>query len=277
MTAPAIDERPLGRTSGLTVPAVGMGTWQTLDVRGEEAERRAQAIVGEALDAGARLVDSSPMYGEAERVLGEALGDRRQEAIVATKVWTPDDAEAERQVQRALGWYGGRVDLYQVHNLVGWRKRLTLLERERDRGTVVAIGATHYSPSAFGELAEVMRTGRISAIQIPYNPHERDVEREILPLAQDLGLGVVVMRPLGGGRLVRDDPGPAALEPLRAFGVETWGQALLKWVLSDPRCHVAIPATSRPGRMRENAAAGAPPWLDDEARAYVARLAGARA
>ena len=277
MTAPAIDERPLGRTSGLTVPAVGMGTWQTLDVRGEEAERRAQAIVGEALDAGARLVDSSPMYGEAERVLGEALGDRRQEAIVATKVWTPDDAEAERQVQRAVGWYDGRVDLYQVHNLVAWRERLTLLERERDQRTIVAIGATHHSPSAFGELAEVMRTGRISAIQVPYNPHERDVEHEILPLAEDLGIGVVVMRPLGGGRLVRDDPGPAALEPLRAFGVETWGQALLKWVLSDPRCHVAIPATSRPGRMRENAAAGAPPWLDDEARAYVARLAGARA
>ena len=277
MTAPAIDARPLGRTSGLTVPAVGMGTWQTLDVRGAEAERRAHEIVAEALGAGARFVDSSPMYGEAERVLGEALAGRRDDAIVATKVWTPDDAEAERQVQRALGWYGGRVDLYQVHNLVGWRKRLTLLERERDRGTVVAIGATHYSPSAFGELAEVMRTGRISAIQIPYNPHERDVEREILPLAQDLGLGVVVMRPLGGGRLVRDDPGPAALEPLRAFGVETWGQALLKWVLSDPRCHVAIPATSRAGRMRENAAAGAPPWLDDEARAYVARLAGARA
>ena len=277
MTAPAIDERPLGRTSGLTVPAVGMGTWQTLDVRGEEAERRARAIVGEALDAGARLVDSSPMYGEAERVLGEALGDRRQEAIVATKVWTPDDAEAERQVQRALRWYGGRVDLYQVHNLVGWPERLALLEREHDRGTVAAIGATHYSAGAFGDLADVMRTGRISAIQIPYNPHERDVEREILPLAQDLGLGVVVMRPLGGGRLVRDDPGPAALEPLRAFGVETWGQALLKWVLSDARCHVAIPATSRPGRMRENAAAGAPPWLDDDARALVARLAGARA
>ena len=277
MTAPAIDARPLGRTSGLTVPAVGMGTWQTLDVRGAEAERRAHEIVAEALGAGARFVDSSPMYGEAERVLGEALAGRRDDAIVATKVWTPDDAEAERQVQRAVGWYGGRVDLYQVHNLVGWRKRLTLLERERDRGTVVAIGATHYSPSAFGELAEVMRTGRISAIQVPYNPHERDVEHEILPLAEDLGIGVVVMRPLGGGRLVRDDPGPAALEPLRAFGVETWGQALLKWVLSDPRCHVAIPATSRPGRMRENAAAGAPPWLDDEARAYVARLAGARA
>src|SRR6476619_8648724 len=186
MTAPAIDERPLGRISGLNVPAVGMGTWQTLDVR------------------------------------GEALAHGRDEAIVATKVWTPDDAEAERQVQRALGWYRGRVDLYQVHNLVAWRKRLTLLERERDRGTVVAIGATHYSPSAFGELAEVMRTGRISAIQIPYNPHERDVERTILPLAEDLGVGVVVMRPLGGGALGRRAPDMRELAPLREFGVRTW-------------------------------------------------------
>jgi len=266
-----METRELG-AGGPEVSVVGMGTWQTLDVAGGRDD-----VVTAALDAGSTFVDSSPMYGEAERTLAQGLGDRRGEAFVATKLWTPDDAEARRQAKRALEFYGGRVDLYQVHNLVAWRKRLTLLERERDRGTVVAIGATHYSPSAFGELAEVMRTGRISAIQIPYNPHERDVEREILPLAQDLGLGVVVMRPLGGGRLVRDDPGPAALEPLRAFGVETWGQALLKWVLSDPRCHVAIPATSRPGRMRENAAAGAPPWLDDEARAYVARLAGARA
>jgi diketogulonate reductase-like aldo/keto reductase len=180
-------------------------------------------------------------------------------------------------VERALGWYGGRVDLYQVHNLVEWQKRLTLLEQQRDRGAVVAIGATHYSPSAFGELARVMRTGRISAIQIPYNPHEREVEREILPLADELGLGVVVMRPLGGAgsSIVRRAPAAADLEPLRAFGIETWAQALLKWGLSDPRCHVAIPATSRPGRMQENAAAGAPPWFDDDARALVARLAGA--
>jgi aryl-alcohol dehydrogenase-like predicted oxidoreductase len=274
-TGPAIEERPLGATSGLTVPVVGMGTWQTLDVRGERAERAAHEIVAEALDVGARFVDSSPMYGQAERVLAEGLGERRAEAIVATKVWTPDDAEAERQVQRALGWYGGRVDLYQVHNLVEWQKRLTLLEHERDRGAVVAIGATHYSPSAFGELARVMRGGRISAIQIPYNPHEREVEREILPLAEELGLGVVVMRPLGGGGLVTRPPRDGDLEPLRAFGVETWAQALLKWVLSDRRCHVVIPATSRPGRMGENAAAGAPPWFDDEARGLVARLAGA--
>src|SRR3954464_8631844 len=274
-TAATIEERPLGETSGLTVPAVGMGTWRTLDVRGAGAERRAHEIVGEALDAGARFVDSSPMYGEAERVLGGGWGGRRAEAIVATKVWTSDDDEAEAQVRRALRWYGGRVDLYQVHNLVSWPERLTMLERECDRGAVVAIGATHYSPSAFGELARVMRTGRISAIQIPYNPHERGVEREILPLAEQLGIGVVVMRPVGGGGgIVTRPPDDAQLETLRReYGLRTWGQALLKWVLSDRRCHVAIPATSRPERVRENAAAGAPPWFDDEARALVAPLA----
>jgi len=273
MTAAAMEIRPLG-ASGLSTPVVGMGTWQTFDVRGA-AEQTAHDIVREALGAGVRLFDSSPMYGEAERVLAEALGARRDEAIVATKVWTSSTSEGEAQVRRALRWYGGRVDLYQVHNLVAWPERLALLERRRDAGEVGLIGATHYSPSAFGELAEVMRSGRIEAIQVPYNPFERDVEREILPLAEELGLGVVVMRPLGGGRLARTSPDERELAPLREFGVQTWAQALLKWVLSDLRCTVAIPATSRPGRMRENAAAGAPPWFDDDARALVARLAGA--
>src|SRR3712207_6097510 len=118
-----------------------------------------------------------------------------------------------------------------------------------------------------------MRSGRIGAVQVPYNPREREVERTILPLAEELGLGVVVMRPFGEGALVRRDPGPRALAPLRDFGVETWAQALLKWALSDARCHLAIPASSRPGRMTENAAAGEPPWLGPEEREHIARLA----
>ena len=151
-----------------------------------------------------------------------------------------------------------------------------MLERLRDEGKVVAIGATHYSASAFGELREVMRTGGISAIQIPYNPLQREVELEILPLAADLGLGVVVMRPFAEGNLTRHAVKEADLKPLAAFGVKTWAQALLKWGLSDPRCHVSIPATSRPGRMTENAAAGDPPWFGPEERALVARLAMAQ-
>jgi aryl-alcohol dehydrogenase-like predicted oxidoreductase len=257
--------RELG-AGGPHVSAVGMGTWQTLDVPGGRED-----VVAAALDAGSTFLDTSPMYGEAERALAENLGARRPEAFVATKLWTPDDEEAERQAARVLEWYGGHIELYQVHNLVGWRRRLDLLERLRDQGKVGALGATHYSPSAFGELADVMRTGRISAIQIPYNPREREVEREILPLAEELGLGVVVMRPLGGGTLVRREPPHA---DLRVLGVETWAQALLKWVLSDPRITVAIPASSRAERVVKNAGAGEPPYFDSDQRDYVSRLAG---
>ncbi len=268
-----MEQRALGPT-GLWPGVVGMGTWRTFDVRGD-AERTAHAIVGEALAARVNLFDSSPMYGEAERVLGAALSSRRDAAIVASKIWADSAAEGLRQAERALGFFGGCVELYQVHNLVAWRTQLTLLERLKKEGKVRAIGATHYEASSFGELAEVIRSGRIGAIQIPYNPLQREVEREILPLAEELGLGVVVMRPFARGELLRRPPPATELEPLRPFGVETWSQALLKWVLSDRRCTVAIPATSRPGRMTENALAGEPPWLGAEECELVARLATA--
>ncbi len=261
-----IETRPLGR-GGPPVGVVGMGTWQSLERAGT-----AGPVVDAALAAGATFLDTSPMYGNAERLLGEALEGRRERAFVATKVWTPDDAEAERQIAHALGWFGGRVDLYQVHNLVAWRARLDTLERLREAGQVGLIGATHYSASAFGELARIMRSGRITAIQVPYNPHQREVERELLPLAAELGIGVVVMRPFGEGALLRRTPDVA---PLAEFGVTTWPQALLKWVLSDLRTTVAIPASSQPERVGANAAAGRPPWFGPGERALVARLAGA--
>jgi aryl-alcohol dehydrogenase-like predicted oxidoreductase len=269
-----VERRILGRT-GLEVPAVGVGTWRSFDVRGPQQERDAVERVTEALECGANLFDSSPMYGEAERVLGLALQGRRDQALVATKIWTSSPEGGRAQAERALAYFEGWVDLYQVHNLVAWRDQLSLLERLRDEGKVRALGATHYGPSAFAELAVVMKTGRVGAIQIPYNPHEREVERRILPLAEELQLGVVVMRPFGEGALMRRPPDERDLLPLREFGVETWAQALLKWILSDPRCHVAIPATSRKGRTRENASAGDPPWFGPDERTLVARLAGA--
>ncbi len=253
-----METRELG-SGGPSVPVVGMGTWQTLDVRGHRDD-----VVHAALDAGSTFLDTSPMYGQAPRVLAHGLEGRRDEAFVADKLWTPDDAEAERQAERALNWFG-RVDLYQVHNLVSTPARLALLERLKEEGKVGVIGATHYNASAFDELAAVMRSGRIQAIQIPYNPLQREVEREILPLAEELGLGVVVMRPFAEGALVRRQP---------EFEGLTWPQALLKWVLSDPRVTVAIPATSKPERVFENAAAGAGAWFGVGQRGPVARLAG---
>jgi aryl-alcohol dehydrogenase-like predicted oxidoreductase len=154
--------RRLGQ-SDLTVPVVGVGTWRVFDVRGRKAEQRVHDQVTEALSVGATLFDSSPMYGNAERVLGHALQDRRDDALVATKVWTPSAREGDSQIDRAMEYFGGRVELYQVHNLVAWQQHLPVLEGLRDEGRVRVIGATHYSPAAFGELAEVMRKiGRAS-------------------------------------------------------------------------------------------------------------------
>jgi aryl-alcohol dehydrogenase-like predicted oxidoreductase len=269
-----MEHRTLGK-SNLQVPVVGMGTWQTFNVRGSDQERTRRAVVDAALESGANLFDSSPMYGEAERVLGLALEGRRDQAIVATKIWTPNTNAGRAQAEEALRYFGGYIDLYQVHNLVAWREQLAYLEQLQSQGKVRAIGATHYSASAFDELQQVMKTGRISTIQVPYNPIQREVERDILPLAAALNLGVLVMRPFAEGSLLHRTPTPEVLEPLHPFGVTTWPQALLKWILSDPRCHVAIPATSSPQRMRGNASAGNPPWFGPEERALVAKLAQA--
>jgi aryl-alcohol dehydrogenase-like predicted oxidoreductase len=177
------------------------------------------------------------------------------------------------QYRRQVEWFG-RVEVEQVHNLAAWREQLEWLEVERAAGRVDRVGVTHYSAAAFGELATALRTGRFDVVQLPYNPHEREVERELLPLAAELGISVIVMRPLGGGALVRRAPSDDELAPLRAFGIETWAQALIKWALSDDRVDVAIPATGRPERTVQNAAAGSPPWFGPEERALVEKLAG---
>lgn len=257
-----MEERRLG-------PVVGLGTWNTFrgdaDLAGE--------VVGAALAAGTRCFDSSPMYGS-EQALGTALAVRRAGATVLTKIWTPSPDEARSQLADQLAWFG-RVEVEQIHNLVAWEQHLPWLESEREAGRVGRLGVTHYATSAFGELARALRTGRFETLQIPLNPRERTAERELLPLAAELGVAVIVMEPFDSGALLRRPPRQEELAPLRAFGIETWPQALLKWALSDERVDLVIPATSKPERAAGNAAAGEPPWLDLDGRALVERLAGA--
>jgi diketogulonate reductase-like aldo/keto reductase len=212
------------------------------------------------------------MYHGAEASLGAALRGRREGTAVATKIWAQSVEQGREQYRRQVEWFG-RVEIEQVHNLVAWREHLHWLEDEREARRVDRLGVTHYAAHAFSELAEALRTRRFDVVQLPYNPHEREVERELLPLAAELGVAVIAMRPLGGGALLRRAPSDDELAPLREFGVRTWAQALLKWVLSDKRVDVAIPATSRPERTAENVAAGEPPWFGPEERGLVERLA----
>jgi diketogulonate reductase-like aldo/keto reductase len=256
-----MEERKLG-------PVVGLGTSGTFG--GDAA--LANEIVSAALESGTLLIDTSPMYGEAEASLAVALDGRRDQVTLATKIWAQTLEEGREQYRRQLEWFG-RVDVEQIHNLVLWREHLEWVEEERDAGRVGMVGVTHWNRDALPDLADALRTGRFEQVQLPYNPAERECEEELLPIAAEQGLAVIVMRPFADGGLLAKPPPPEALHPLRPFGIETWPQALLKWVLSDERIDVAIPATSKPERTRENAAAGSPPWLGPEERQYVARLA----
>lgn len=268
-----MERRQLGK-SGLSVPAVGMGTWQTFDVSSAADVTARRELVSASLAAGCDLFDSSPMYGQSETVLAHALEGRRDRALVATKVWTSNREAGERQIAKALSLYGGSVDVYQVHNLVSVGHWLPALEALKSEGKVRVVGITHYAHSSFGDLARLMRSGQVEQVQLPLNVRDRAAERELLPIAADLGIGVLVMRPLGEGSLTRRTPADEKLAPLREYGVTTWAQALLKWILSDPRVSSVIPATSRLEHARANAAAGDPPWFDADMREYVRRLAG---
>ena len=243
-----------------------MGTWRTFDT----AEDRGQ-LVGATLAAGITLFDSSPMYGRAESVLAPALQGRRDQVQVATKIWTESADEGRRQAENAIRLFG-HVEIYQVHNLANWKAQLKLLEGLRDDGKVSVVGATHYQASAFPELMEVMRTKRIGMVQIPYNPIAQQAAKAVLPLAEELGLGVLVLSPLQGGIM---QARPKAGD-LRSLGVRTWPQAVLKWIASDPRVSCVLTATHLESHARDNAEAGSPPWFDQEQRSLVERIAHGR-
>jgi diketogulonate reductase-like aldo/keto reductase len=256
-----MEERALG-------PVVGLGTWNTF---GSDRDL-ARIVVDAALDAGCRLFDSSPMYGGAEASLGFALEGRRDGVTVATKIWAQSVEEGRAQFEDQVRWFG-RIEVEQVHNLVSWEAHLPRLEEERDAARIDRIGVTHWQASALPELARALRTRRFSVVPVPSNPLEQESARELLPLAEELGVAVIAMRPLGDKSRLPNPPPAEELAPLREFGVETWPQALIKWALSDERIDVVIPATKNPDHARENAAAGEPPWLGPDERDLVARLA----
>jgi diketogulonate reductase-like aldo/keto reductase len=254
------------------LPVVGLGSWRVFDLP-QEAQPRVDAVVDAAFEAGTRVVDSSPMYGRAEARLGSALAalGRRDEMIVSTKVWEASAADGRRHFERQLGWFGGRVEVLLIHNLVATLDQLAWMEQEREAGRIRWLGASHFDKSGFDELEGLMRTGRIDVIQVPYNPREAEAATRLLPLAADLGIAVMANRPFAEGALLRK-PFPYQLAEA---GFRGWPDALLRWCLADPRITVAIPATLSPEHAIGNVWAASLAQLDPDLRALIGDHASA--
>ena len=261
-------------SSGETLPAVGLGTWRTFDVGADAAARAPlREVLQRFVDLGGRVVDSSPMYGEAESVVGDltaslGLGGR---LFLATKVWTSGRQAGIAQLEQSLRRLrAGRLDLMQIHNLLDWRTHLRTLRDEQQAGRLRYVGVTHYTASAYDELERVLRSERLDFVQVNYSLGEREAERRILPLARDRGIAVLANRPFAAGdlfRRVRSEPLPPWAAEL---GCQSWAQVFLKWILADPVVTCVIPATSRVQHLVDNMAAGFGTLPDDAGRARLA-------
>jgi diketogulonate reductase-like aldo/keto reductase len=242
------------------LPVIGCGTYRTFDV-GATPEERAPllAVLKVLFAAGGSVIDSSPMYGAAERVVGDLLAQaqNRSRAFLATKVWTSGKQAGLDQINRSFGLLQDRlIDLMQVHNLLDWKVQLSTLRDLKSAGRIRYVGITHYSASAFAEVESVLRSETLDFLQINYAMNDTAVERRILPLAADRGVAVIVNQPFGGGGLLaklRNRPLPSWAQEIDC---QSWAQVLLKFVLSHPAVTCAIPGTGRPEHMLDNIGAG---------------------
>jgi diketogulonate reductase-like aldo/keto reductase len=268
--------RPILST-GEEIPVIGLGTWQTFDAGTSASARQPlEEVLAEFVRLGGRVVDSSPMYGRSESVVGDLatkLGVRDR-LFVATKVWTSGRENGISQMEESERKLRGPVDLMQVHNLVDADTHLGTLREWKSARRIRYVGITHYTAGAYLDLARYLRRGRIDFVQLNYSLAEREAERHILPFAKDAGVSVLVNRPLGAGALFRTTRG----KPLPAFAAEigcsSWAELFLKFVISHPAVTCAIPATSKAEHLRQNMRAGLAPLPDEEMRKRIAETVG---
>jgi diketogulonate reductase-like aldo/keto reductase len=261
-------------SDGEMLPAVGLGTWQTFDVSASAAEREPlRDVLQNFVALGGRVVDSSPMYGQAESVVGDLAAELglHSSLFVATKVWTSGREAGVAQMERSLKRLRvARLDLEQVHNLVDWQTHLRTLRDWKAAGRVRYLGVTHYTTSAYGDLERIMRSERLDFVQLNYSLLEREAEDRLLPLAADRGIAVLANRPYAEGALFRRVRG----RPLPPWAAEidctSWGQFFLKWILAHSAVTCVIPATSKPEHLTDNMGAGTGTLPDAATRTRMA-------
>jgi len=257
--------------SGEALPVIGLGTWQTFDVGNDPAARAPLREVLALLEG--NMVDSSPMYGNAESAVGDLVADlgMRSRVFLATKVWTSGRAEGIRQIEQSFRRLRAqRLDLMQVHNLVDVATHAKTLQDMKAQGRLRYIGITHYTSSAYREVERALKIAPWDFLQINHSLAEREAEERILPLARESKVAVIINRPFGSGSMFRATRGKP-LPPFAAdLGIATWAQFFLKWIVSHPAVTCAIPATSKPAHMTDNLGAGQGPLPDDKQRKLMA-------
>jgi aryl-alcohol dehydrogenase-like predicted oxidoreductase len=264
---------------GATLPVIGLGTWQTFDVGDAATDRQPlQEVLQRFAALGGRLVDTSPMYGRAEAVLGEVERATGLEKTLfhATKVWTTGREAGIRQMEESFRLLNGHVELMQVHNLVDWRTHAETLRAWQAEGRLRYLGITHYTAGAYAELEQVMRALRPDFVQLNYSVVSREAEQVLLPLARDLGCAVLVNRPFEGAALFERVRGRALPGFAAEIGCTSWAQLMLKFVVAHPAVTCAIPATSKLRHLEDNMRAGLGALPDTALRERIAEAVATR-
>lgn len=246
--------------SGEALPVVGVGTWQTFDVGSNQQEREQLKLVLKTLiEKGGTVVDSSPMYGSSEQVVGDLSTELNlnKKLFIATKVWTRGKEDGIRQMNNSFELLKrDSMDLMQIHNLVDWQTHLKTLRTWKEEGKVRYIGITHYTESAYSTIEDILRSTPIDFLQINYSLLSRKAEERIFPLAQDKRVAVIINQPFESGSLFGKVKGKSLPEWAREFDCKSWGQFFLKFIISHPAVTCVIPGTAKPHHMVDNVAAG---------------------
>jgi len=272
-SAASLITRPIP-ASGEPLPVVGVGTWQTFDV-GEDASGRAplREVLAIFAGAGGKLIDSSPMYGSSEAVVGDLVAGLglRDRLFLATKVWTSGREEGIRQMEQSFRRLRvQKLDLMQVHNLVDVATHTRTLEQWKQEGRVRYVGITHYTSSAYREVERLLKAARYDFLQINYSLEEPEAAERLLPLAADRKVAVIVNRPFGQGSMFRRVRGKALPGWAQELGIASWAQFFLKWIIGHPAVACAIPGTGKPEHMKDNLAAGRGALPDEALRKRMA-------
>jgi diketogulonate reductase-like aldo/keto reductase len=270
---PAIAARPIPATGEL-LPSVGLGTYQSFDMGSGMSDRDpVKEVLRVFVQQGGKLVDSSPMYGRSESVVGDLATELGIAAalFMATKVWISGREAGIRQMEESLRRMRvSRMDLMQIHNLMDWKTHLGTLKDWKAAGRIRYIGITHYHAGAYAELERLMTTGDFDFVQFNYSIAEREAEERILPLARDLGIAVIVSRPFAQANLFARVRGKDVPVWAGAFDCKSWAQFFLKYILGHPAVTCVIPATGKPNHLLDNMGAGMGSLPDEATRRRMA-------